>query len=143
VGEILRGFGLIHEGQLQAALGLQRTWGDPLGQALIGIGAIDEPTVVRALCLQRGLPSICLEEVFLQEGVLGLLSPATIRELQILPLVVQEQGYRDALFVATARPWELDTLDTVQASVGLPVVPVLAGDEDLQVAIARLVPLVS
>ena len=49
IGQVLKEMRLIHEGQVQEALGIQKKEGGRIGQALVQMGAITEDQLMVAL----------------------------------------------------------------------------------------------
>lgn len=137
LGQILITLGIIDEYQLAAGLGVQHNWGHPLGQALISLGMIDEDTVVRALSLQMGTPSIRLGGVDIESHVRELVPFETALKYRVLPLDIVSVRAGDTLVLAMNRPWDLEAVNALSFLTGMRLAPVLAGDDDLTTAISR------
>jgi MSHA biogenesis protein MshE len=56
IGELLKGRGLIGDAHVITALAAQRKSGEPLGEALLGLGLIREDQLLSTLSQQCGVP---------------------------------------------------------------------------------------
>jgi type IV pilus assembly protein PilB len=96
-GQILKEFGLIHEGQVQEALALQREKGGRIGEVLVELQAIAPTDVARALASQAGLPYHDLAASPPMPEAIGKIDLATARALGVLPVVLQGKVLKVAL----------------------------------------------
>lgn len=138
LGEILVHLSVIDDLQLAAGLGVQHNWGHPLGQALISLGILDEPTIVRALSLQLGTPSIQLAEVTVPGTLMEMVPFGAALKYRALPLEIVGTSAGDTIIVAMSRPWDLEATDALHFLTGMRLAPVLAGDDDLASALGRV-----
>ncbi len=137
VGEILVRAGLIDEMQLRAALGDQRSWGQPLGSTLVKMGVIEEGDLVRALAQQLELPLVDLEGKRVQAEVLELVPAEFAEKHQCVPLFVREPGGVRTLYLGMHDPCNVEVLDDLSFRIGMKVQPVLVAPSGLAEAIDR------
>jgi Type II secretion system (T2SS), protein E, N-terminal domain len=138
IGELLKRRGRIDDLQLQSALAHQRRWGGRIGRAIVHLGFMDEPALMEAIGDQLGAPFVSLAERQVTREVLSLVPERLIRTRRVLPLARLATSRRGPLLVALADPADLGVLDEITFATGLDVKPVLAGEEDLDRAILRL-----
>lgn len=138
LGETLLGLGAIDSRQLNSALALQRQWGMPLGRAVIQQRFCTSDQVLYALSLQTGVPSVNLDLQSLDASLATLVPRQLAERHKLVPL--RNQGTKsEVLVVAMAAPVTPDKQEAVrEISRRQQVVPVLASDEAIDRAIARL-----
>lgn len=109
IGEILVHFGVVDEHTLQVVQkvqieqeqgGSKRT---PIGQMFAKIGAVNEEIVMRALCIQSGMPMVDILGIHIPYETLRLIPSEKAREKQVVPVGVSG----DILFLATADLYSL------------------------------------
>ncbi|WP_257458667.1 type II secretion system ATPase GspE [Archangium lipolyticum] len=123
LGEILRHTCGLTEDKLQEALQLQAEKGGRLGEILVGIKAIGEEDVAKALGLQLDLPY--LARIFLEEVDAELIKRVPInfaKQARILPLSMDG----DAVALAVADPLDTTVLDHARMLLGQNVHPRIA-----------------
>jgi len=138
IGEMLVQQGRIDTYQLESALAHQRRWGGRLGRAIVHLGFMKESAVLEAIGAQLGVPFVHVGDRHIPAHVLSLLPQKLVRTRRVLPLARLAESRRGPLVVALADPTDLPTLDEVAFATGMQVKPVLAAEEDLEQAIARL-----
>lgn len=138
LGDILLEDGIVDAFQLQSALAYQRTWGTPLGQAVVDQRFCTPRQVLGALAKQTGLPAVDLDAEPLDPALAPLVSLKVAETHRVVPLAVQ--GAREeVLVVAIAAPASLASLDAVKSvSRKQRIVPRLATDAAIQRAIGRI-----
>jgi type IV pilus assembly protein PilB len=137
IGQLLQQQGLIEDHHIQSALTYQVKWGGRIGQALLRLRFVEEERLLATLGRQLGVPSIHIGDQMTSPGVLRLIPEKVIRRHRVLPLEVISTGRSERLVVAFPAPENLLVVDEVAFAAGMDVEPVLAGDEDLDLAIAR------
>jgi type IV pilus assembly protein PilB len=131
LGERLLAGRLVQREQLVAALTEAHTTpGTRLGRVLVAAGAIDEPTLARAVADQHGLDVVDLRDTAPEAAAADLLSEDLARELVAIPLATSDTGVTVA--VADPSPAVLARLGT---SVGRPVHARVAAQPDILRAI--------
>jgi len=133
LGQILKERGIVHEGQIQEALAVQREKGGLLGAVLVDLGHCDEGDVAQALAVQSGMEAVSLEGVRPPPEVLAKVDPSTAAVFGVLPL----REEKDALVVAVADPRNTAVLDDLRFLAGKPVKALLADEKALREAIGR------
>ncbi len=137
IGQILKQQGLIDERQVLSALAFQVKWGGRIGQALLRLRLVGEENLLAALGRQLGVPAVRIGDRRTSPGVLRLIPEKVIRRHRVLPLEVIFTRRSERLVVAFPAPENLLVVDEVAFAAGMDIEPVLAGDEDLDLAIAR------
>jgi type IV pilus assembly protein PilB len=137
LGQILQQQGLVHPRQLAAALAYQRQWGGRLGKALMSLRIVTEAQLLAAVGSQLRLPVVTIGDRLIPAEILNLLPAKLIHQRRILPLQKIAQGRLFKLVVAFSAPEDLRVRDEVAFAAGMDVLPVLAGEHDIQMAIAR------
>lgn len=136
LGDLLLRAGVLNEMQLEAALAEQQRWGGKLGAILVRMGALSEDLLVKALSKQLGIPRANLQDIRVPEALLERVDRVFCEQNYVVPLqYVQE---RRALVVGIADPFNVVLVDDLSRRVGLRVEPMLAGEQQIQDAIARV-----
>jgi type IV pilus assembly protein PilB len=137
IGQILKAQGLIDESQLLRALQDQRAWGGRIGHALLRLHFVSEEQLLVSVSRQLGIPAVRIGAWLVAPRVLRLLPEKFIRRRRVLPLDVISVRRVDRLVVAFPAPDDLLMVDEVAFAAGMVIEPALAGEEDLDRAIAR------
>jgi len=138
LGEMLVQRGCIDSVQLQSALAHQRRWGGRIGRSIVQLGFMNEQAVLQSVGDQIGVPFFEIGDRAIPRHVLSLVPERLIRARKALPVERVGNGKRGPLLVALVDPSDLPTLDDIAFATGMAVRPVLAGEADLDCAIARL-----
>jgi len=133
MGDILYDLGFLSREQLAVALDEQVQTGGKLGQILVNKGFVSERQLLESLEFSLGIPRVQLGKLPIDPEAVMLLSPQLIRLHQVLPISRQ----RNTLTVATADPLNQRALDDIRMACGLDIIPVLAGEKDLEIAIRQ------
>ena len=123
MGEILRAIAGLTEAKLQEALALQAEKGGRLGEVLVGMKAVSEEDVAKALGLQLDLPY--LARIFVEEVTPELIKRVPInfaKQARILPLSVEADG----VALAVADPLDTTVLDHARMLLGQNITPRIA-----------------
>lgn len=136
LGDLLIDQGLLTDAQLQEALGLQKKSGKRLGPIVVDKGWVPEHEVLRILGSQLNIPHVRLRSQLCDPDVVALLDKSVARRLRVVPLFL----VRGVLFLATANPQAIPSLDEVGERLGCTVRPILAGFDDLVKAIDESAP---
>ena len=137
IGQLLQQQGLIEDQHIQSALAYQVRCGWRIGQALLRLRFVEEERLLATLGRQLGVPSVHIGEQTISSGVFRLIPEKVIRRHRVLPLEVISAGRSERLVAAFPAPENLLVVDEVAFAAGMDVEPALAGDEDLDRAIAR------
>ncbi len=128
IGQILKGYGLLREGQIQEALREQQKNGGLLGQCLVALGCCTPEDVVRGLAEQAGMQSVDLSSVEPQAAALDLVDSSTAHAYGILPLRIEGE----VLTVALADPMNTAVLEDLGFSTGLEVRGAVAASAEIK-----------
>jgi type IV pilus assembly protein PilB len=137
LGELLVEAGIIDEHQLRAALGQQRQWGGKLGRALVDMKLASEAQIVEALSRKLGYATVDLDALARTPAVdaaMKLVPREVARQANILPL----QADVGSVTVAMSDPTNIQVTDELSFRTGRRVRIVLAGDQEVARAVARL-----
>lgn len=127
LGDLLISAGLLKPEQLDEALALQKKTGKRLGSVVIEKGWVSDHDVLQLLSSQLNIPYVRLRSRAYDPDTVKLLEQDVARRLKVLPLF----KVRGVLFVATANPQAMPTLDEIEERIGCSVRPILAGREDI------------
>jgi type IV pilus assembly protein PilB len=141
LGELLIEAGVIDDAQLQSALGHQKRWGGRLGKALVDLNMANEEQIVQALAKKMGYPIVrlaALETSPAIEAALKVVPKELAEKYNLLPYAVEGDARRGTVSVAMGDPTNIAAIDEIQFRSGRRVIPALAGDSDIAMAIRRL-----
>jgi len=133
LGQVLKEMRLVHEGQIQEALGIQKEEGGRIGQALIKIGAITEGQLMVALGKQAGLEVIDLKAFEPQKDAVSKVDESYARPFQLVP--VSFDG--TTLVVAMADAMNKGALDDIRFTANCDVKGVVAEPSQIASAIEK------
>jgi type IV pilus assembly protein PilB len=133
LGQILKEMKLVHEGQIQEALQLQKSDGGKIGEILVRREHITEPQLMLALGKQSGLEVIDLSQFPPQAEAIEKVDEAIARPFQFLPVSFDGK----TLTVAMADPMNKSALDDVRFTANCEVVGVVADSEQIAAAIDK------
>jgi len=133
IGQVLKEMRLIHEGQVQEALGIQKKEGGRIGQALIQMGAITEDQLMVALGKQAGLEVIDLKNFEPDKDAISKVDESYARPFQIVP--VSFDG--TTLVVAMADAMNKGALDDIRFTANCEVKGVVAEPSQITAAIEK------
>jgi type IV pilus assembly protein PilB len=136
LGDLLIEQGLLTAVQVEEALLLQKKSGKRLGPIVVDKGWVAEYEVLRILASQLNIPHVRLRSQLCDPAVVALLDKNVARRLRVVPLFM----VRGVLYLATANPQAIPSLDEVGERLGCSVRPVLAGLDDLIKAIDEAAP---
>jgi len=133
IGEFLAEVGLINEGQLKEALQEQQETGERLGQILVKKGFLTEQQLLESLEYMLGVPHVQISKIRIDQEAVKLIDPKLIRSHRILPISREN----NVLTLAMANPLNQQAIDDVRLASGMNVVPVLANERELDIAIRQ------
>jgi type IV pilus assembly protein PilB len=137
LGELLVQAGAIDEAQLKSALGEQRQWGRPLGMTLVRMGFLDEDTLIHTLAGQLKMPVVKLSGKQVNPEVLERVPIDLAEKHRCIPLLVNDEGGQQVLYLGMEDPADLDALDEISFRLGEKVRPVLVAPSQLEEALQR------
>lgn len=133
IGEILSDMGLITLEQLQSALDEQVKTGEKFGNILLKKGILTEQQLMETLEFTLGIPQVQLSKMDIDPEAVKLLTPQIIRLHQVLPI----SRRKNILTLAMVDPLNQQAIDDVRLATNLDVVPVLASERDIDIAIRQ------
>lgn len=134
LGELLIQHNLINRAQLEEALQAQVIFGGKLGTILIEMGLISEKTLAKALSKLLGFP--CAQPGQLQnipDQVIQIISEKLAEKHKVVPISVSGRK----LTLAMADPQDLKAVDEIAFRTGYIIVPVLALEVRLVMALEK------
>ena len=133
VGQILKGQGLLGEGQIQEALGAQRKHGGLIGQHLLALSSLKPDQLNLALAMQAGLEAVDLTREEPTDDAIERLDSGTAHAFGVLPLRMDG----DTLVVAIADPMNVAVLEDLRFTTGGKVRGVLGDGELLRKLVTK------
>jgi type IV pilus assembly protein PilB len=133
LGQVLKGQGVVKEGQVQEALAEQRKHGGLIGQCLIQIGHCTSAHVARALAEQAGLEVADLSRANPEKAALALVDASTAHAYGVLPLRVEGK----TLVVAIADPLNTAVLEDLRFQKGIEVRAALADAAEIKAKVLQ------
>ncbi len=134
IGEILVKARVIDEMQLRSALAQHDQWGGRLSRIISDMGLAKEDTLTEAIAQGLGMQRVQLGTAK-DVGALAKLDVGLAEQKGVFPVSLRDNG--KTLVLAMADPTDLQTIDQVAARSRTRVVPVVAGDREIQNAILR------
>ena len=128
LGQILKEFGLIHEGMVQEALSVQREKGGRIGEILVQLKCVEPLDVGKALAAQAGLAFHDLAAMPPSTDAIAKVDLATARAFGVLPVSLQGK----VLKVAIADPANVAMLADLGFTSGCEVQGVVADQALIQ-----------
>jgi general secretion pathway protein E len=123
LGEILQATASLTPEKLQEALTVQAEKGGRIGEVLVGLKAVTEDDVAKALGVQLDLPF--LQRIFVDEVDPELVKRVPInfaKQAKLLPLALEE----DTVIIAVADPLDTAVLDNARLLLGQSISPRIA-----------------
>lgn len=137
--DILESMGVVTAADVERAVARHRATGTPVGRCLIEMGICDEGPVAQALGLQRGLRRVSLRDIWVHPDVLRRLPEEMARWHNALPIqFLQDPTGAYWIEIAMSDPDNTGARRSLQGACGFPVVPVVAGDDEIAQAIDGL-----
>ena len=130
IGEILKSLGVIDDKILDAVAKRHHTKkanDKPTGELLVYMGIIEPEVLVRALCIQAGVPMVDAEAVNIPYDALKFVSNDNAREKRTIPVGV----YKGTLYLAVADPLNFPDQQFFKFSTGLMISPVFASNDQI------------
>jgi type IV pilus assembly protein PilB len=135
LGQVLKGMGLLHEGNIQQALSQQKQEGGLIGGILVKLGVITEEDLTKGLAEQAGLEMVSLRDAKITEDLLGMVPASTATAYRVVPFSFDGTTLR----VALADPSSITVLDDLRFMVSASdVQAVLAGEKQVDEALRKL-----
>jgi hypothetical protein len=134
IGEILVKARVIDEMQLRSALAQHDQWGGRLSRIVTDMGLAAEDTLTEAIAQGMGMQRVQLGTAK-DPGALAKLDVTFAEQKGVFPVALRDNG--KTLVLAMADPSDLQTIDQVAARSRTRVIPMVAGDREIENAIMR------
>jgi len=132
IGDLLIENGLITEAQLNEALEIQRTSsGELIGKIMINLGFVTERDILNMYSKQLGVPFVDLSRMKIVPAIAKSLQPHVAQRHKVIPISKDKRK----IVLAMVNPLNVFAIDEVKLTTGLEVVPVLAQEEQLLMAV--------
>jgi len=135
IGDILVKARVIDELQLRSAMATLDQWGGRLSRVVADLGLATEDTVTEAICQGLGMQRVQLGNITRDPGALAKVDVNLAEQKAVFPVQLKDNG--KTLVLAMADPTDLATLDQVAARSRARVVPMVAGEREIEHAILR------
>ncbi len=127
LGDLLVVQGMITEAQLQHALQEQKLSGRKLGASLVGLGYVDENTLLMLLSKQLEIPFVDLKQFRFDQKLVQALPETAARRYRVM-LLRQDS---DGVLLGMADPTDIFGLDELQRIIKQPIKPAVVRESDL------------
>lgn len=135
IGDILVKARVIDELQLRSALAQLDQWGGRLSRVLLDMGLANEDILINAISQGMGVQRVQLGNITKDPGALAKVDVSLAEQKGIFPVSLKDNG--KTLVLAMADPSDLTTLDQVVAKSRARIVPMVAGEREIETAILR------
>ncbi len=133
IGQILKDMRVLHEGQVQEAIQVQKKEGGQIGQIFVRLGFISEAQLMLALGKQSGMEVIDLKEFSVDPEAIKKVDEAIARPFQFFAVSFDGK----TLTVAMADPMNRNALDDIRFTANCTVEGVMADAEQVSKAIDK------
>ncbi|RYZ35676.1 MAG: general secretion pathway protein GspE [Myxococcaceae bacterium] len=135
IADILIKARVIDELQLRSALASLDQWGGRVSRVVSDLGLASEETITQAICQGLGMPRVQLGNLTKDAAALSRVDVILAEQKGVFPVQLKDNG--KTLVLAMSDPTDLATLDQVAARSRARVVPMVAGDREIEHAILR------
>ncbi len=133
IGQILVTEKVVTAQELEVALREQKKTGGYLCQIIVNLGFAKEEDIFPILANQLGIPYIRIKNINVTSEVIKKVPAKFVSHYKLMPISM----VGNKLTIAMSDPLDLHTLDDIRLFLGVEVVPVLAGDDDIAEAIRK------
>ncbi len=113
LGEMLASKGVITPMQLEKALEYQKKHGGRIGEVLLSLNYIDEPTLASFLSTQNKLELVDLDNLIIPEKLIKQVPMDIIVKYEVIPIGLED----DMLKIATYDPTDHETLNIISSRI--------------------------
>lgn len=135
IADILIKARVIDELQLRSALASLDQWGGRVSRVVADLGLASEETITQAICQGLGMPRVQLGNLTKDAAALARVDVGLAEQKGVFPVQLKDNG--KTLVLAMSDPTDLATLDQVAARSRARVIPMVAGDREIEHAILR------
>lgn len=133
LGEILREEGVISAEQLEAVREMQKTREKPLSRVIVDMGLISENAKIQLLRERFHYELVDLHELTVPTVILTRLSRSFAEKHRCVPILIED----GQLVVAMSDPTDIVVLDEIKGHTGMPPMPVLATQSDIDLVLGQ------
>jgi len=133
IGQILVAEKIVTAEELEVALREQRKTSGYLCQIIVNLGFAKEEEIFPILANQLGIPYIRIKNINIAPEVIKKVPAKFVSHYKLMPISM----VGNKLTIAMSDPLDLHTLDDIRLFLGVEVVPVLAGDNDIAESIRK------
>jgi type IV pilus assembly protein PilB len=135
LGDVIVSLGFCDRDIVEGAVREARAAGRPMGQLLLEQGLIRSDQLSIAIAERFGLQYTNLETLVPDLAAMHLVSPATLRRLQAVPVALRDD---ETLLVAMVNPSNVLAIDDIAMLTDLRVEPIVVSPDDLDTLLRRL-----
>jgi hypothetical protein len=135
IAEIIFKAQLIDELQLKALLREREKWGGRITKLMAEMRFADEHAMVAAIAHALKLPAVKLADVPKDPAALSKLNADACEEKGVFPCALKDQG--KTLWLAMADPTDYNTVQDLERKHRLRLKLLVAGEQDIRLAVAR------
>ncbi len=136
LGEALVATGVITDDQLKNAMEEQKKTKERIGKVLLSLNLVTEDDIVEILKEQLGLEVFAFKDKIIPTDVLDLVPGSIARKHLVIPIDI----VNDKLKLAMADPINVFAIDDVKIITGMNIIPYIAKEEDVRMALNRYYP---
>ena len=140
LGEMLLEAGLVDQFQLDSALSMQRNLGGRIGSSLVKLGYLPEETIMEFLESQAKFSRVALDDLDISPQILKMIPRERLLHLLVIPIELRQSDKEKTLRVAMTDPTNLRLIDDLQFASGCRVLPVLASEDEIRLALQKHLP---
>jgi len=133
LGELLIERGIISQGQLEKALGMQKERGGMIGEILVDAGFAKEEDIAQALTAQYGFPYLPLSNYEINPEVVSIIPGRVARQYMLLPI----DKIGNNLTLAMSNPLNIQAVEDVELLSSCSVQTFVSTSSDIKRAIAK------
>jgi len=135
IGDILVKARVIDELQLRSALAQLEQWGGRLSRIVTEMGLANEDVITNAISQGLGMQRVSLGNLTKDPGALAKVDVTLAEQKGLFPVSLKDNG--KTLVLAMADPTDLATIDQVAARSRARIIPMVAGEYEIETAILR------
>jgi type IV pilus assembly protein PilB len=135
IGEVIVDLGFAEPMVVEAAVEMARERGEPTGKVLLDTGVLTPDQLAHAVAERYGLDYVDLSIFKVDMGAANLVSPASARRYEAVPVAFLDQG---TVLVAMADPANVLAVDDIAMMTGLDVHRAVTSREDIETLVSQL-----
>ena len=125
--------GYLNPEQLQEAQKVQQQTRKPFDEVLVNLGMVGEREVLQAKAQEMGMPFVDLDRTQIESSAINVVPERIVTRHNVIPVKKQD----NQLWVAMAKPSDIQAIDDVTMASGCRVIPVIAVPGAIEDAIRK------